>query len=203
MATHSSILAGKIPWTEEPDGLQSMGLQRIVHDCMTEEGERALGTQVLEIERKKVKSLSHVRLFVIPWPITCQAPPSIGFSRQEYQSGLPFPSPGDLPSPGIKPGSPTLQADSLPFEPPLEVEGKIPRNSQKIFQESQNLLLTSKNMTYKVKPSIKAEESLKPPVGEQETQDQKVSLAVKHLCPVTRPDNAFCTSNSSNGSSCK
>ena len=48
----------------------------------------------------------------------CQAPPSMGFSRQEYWSGLPFPSPGDLPEPGIKPRSPALQADSLPSEPP-------------------------------------------------------------------------------------
>ena len=46
--------------------------------------------------------------------VACQAPPSMGFSRQEYWSGLPFPSPGDLPSPGIEPGSPALQADSLP-----------------------------------------------------------------------------------------
>jgi len=63
MATHSSILAWKIPWTEEPGGLQSMG-----------------------------------------------------FSRQEYWSGLPFPSPGDLPNPGIKLRSLALQADSLPTE---------------------------------------------------------------------------------------
>jgi len=42
----------------------------------------------------------------------------MGFSRQEHWSGLPFPSPGDLPDPGIIPGSPTLQADSLPSEPP-------------------------------------------------------------------------------------
>ena len=47
-----------------------------------------------------------------------QAPPSMGFSRQECWSGLPFPSPGDLPNPGIKPGSPTLQADALPSAPP-------------------------------------------------------------------------------------
>ena len=49
--------------------------------------------------------------------ITCQAPLSMGFSRHEYWSGLPFPSPGDLPDPGIEPGSPALQADSLPTEP--------------------------------------------------------------------------------------
>ena len=48
-----------------------------------------------------------------PWTVACQAPQSIGFSRQEYWSGLPFPSPGDLPDPGIEPGTPALQADSL------------------------------------------------------------------------------------------
>ena len=50
------------------------------------------------------------------WTVARQAPLSIGFSRQEYWSGLPFPSPGDLSDPGIKPGSPELQADSLPTE---------------------------------------------------------------------------------------
>ena len=52
-----------------------------------------------------------------PWIIACQAPPSMGFSRQEYWSGLPFPSAGDLPNPGIEPGFSALQADSLPSEP--------------------------------------------------------------------------------------
>ena len=47
------------------------------------------------------------------WMVANQAPPPMGFSRQEYWSGLPFPSPGDLPDPGIKPGSPALQADAL------------------------------------------------------------------------------------------
>ena len=61
----------------------------------------------------KVKSLSRVRLFATPWTAAHQAPPSIGFSRQEYWSGLPFPSPGDLPDPGIEPRSPALQADAL------------------------------------------------------------------------------------------
>ena len=55
-----------------------------------------------------VKSLSRVRLFATPWTVANQAPPSMGFSRQEYWSGLPFPSPGDLPDPGMEPGSPTL-----------------------------------------------------------------------------------------------
>ena len=53
-----------------------------------------------------------------PWTVAHQAPPSMGFSRQEYWSGLPFSSPGDLPDPGIEPSSPTLQADYLLSEPP-------------------------------------------------------------------------------------
>ena len=62
--------------------------------------------------------LSHVRLFVTPWTVAHQAPPSMEFSRQEYWSGLPFPSPGNLPNSGFEPGSPALRADSLPSEPP-------------------------------------------------------------------------------------
>ena len=53
---------------------------------------------------------------MIPWTVACQAPLSMGFSRQEYWSELPFPSPEDLPDPGIELGSPALQADSLPTE---------------------------------------------------------------------------------------
>ena len=65
-----------------------------------------------------MKSLSHVRLFATPWTVAYQAPQSVEFSRQEYWSGLPFPSPGDLPNPGTEPEFPTLQADALPSEPP-------------------------------------------------------------------------------------
>ena len=65
-----------------------------------------------------MKPLSRVRLFATPWTIAHQAPPSMGFSRQEYWSGLPFPSPEDLPDRGIKPRSPALQADTLTSEPP-------------------------------------------------------------------------------------
>ena len=61
----------------------------------------------------KWKLLSRVWLFATPWTVQ-----SMGFSRPEYWSGQPFPSPGDLPNPGIKPRSPTLQACSLPAEPP-------------------------------------------------------------------------------------
>ena len=66
----------------------------------------------------EVKLLSRVRLFETPWTVAYQAPQSLEFSRQEYWSGLPLPSPGDLPNPGIKPGSPALQADALPSDPP-------------------------------------------------------------------------------------
>ena len=67
----------------------------------------------------KVKSLSCVQFFVTLWTVAYQALPSMGFSRQEYWSGLLFPSPGDPPNPGIKPGSPALQADTSPSgEPP-------------------------------------------------------------------------------------
>ena len=71
-----------------------------------------------QVKVKSEKSLSCVRLFVTPWTVACQAPMSTGYSRQEYWCGLPFPSPGDLPNPGIEPRSPALQADSLLFEPP-------------------------------------------------------------------------------------
>ena len=57
-------------------------------------------------------------LFAIPWTVACQAPLSMEFSRQEYWSGLPFPSPGDLPYPGIKHRSSALQSNSLPSKPP-------------------------------------------------------------------------------------
>ena len=68
--------------------------------------------------RMKVKSLSRVQLFATLWTVAHQAPPSMGFSRQEYWSRLPFPSPGDLPDPGTEPRSPTLQADALTSEQP-------------------------------------------------------------------------------------
>ena len=66
-----------------------------------------------------MKWLSCVRLFATPWTVAYQAPLSMGFSRQEYWSGLPFPSPGDLPDPGIEPGSPALQADAVTKSCPI------------------------------------------------------------------------------------
>ena len=65
-----------------------------------------------------MKSLSHVLLFATLWAVACQAPPSMGFSRQECWSGLLFPPPEDLPDPGTELRSPALRADSLLSEPP-------------------------------------------------------------------------------------
>ena len=65
-----------------------------------------------------MKSLSPVQLFATPWTVAYQAFPSMGFSRPEYWSGLPFPSPGDLPNPEIEPGSSALEAGTLTSEPP-------------------------------------------------------------------------------------
>ena len=70
--------------------------------------------------------LSHVGLFATPWTVAHQAPLSMGFSRQEYWSGLPFPSPGDLLDPGIEPMSPALAGRFFATEPP-----KKPASEQK------------------------------------------------------------------------
>ena len=67
--------------------------------------------------KSEKKSLSRVQLFVTPWTVAHQAPLAMEFSRQEYWSGQPFPSPGDLTNPGIEPGCPALEADSLLSEP--------------------------------------------------------------------------------------
>ena len=80
-----------------------------------------MSTLTISIQKScllKMKSLSCVQLFATPWTVACQVPLSMGFSRQEYWSGLQFPSPGDLPDPGIKLVFPTLPADSLPSKPP-------------------------------------------------------------------------------------
>ena len=115
MATHSSVLAWRIPCTEETEGLQSLGLQT---------ARPAWATNIFPFLyhftffKVKVKSFSCVWLFGTPLTVAYQASPSMGFSRQEYWNGLPFPSPGDLPDPGIKSRSPRLEADTLTSEPP-------------------------------------------------------------------------------------
>ena len=74
--------------------------------------------------------LSHSAIsdsFTTPWTVAHQAPLSMGFLRQDYWSGLPFPSPGDLPDPGIKPGSPALVGRFFTTEPPGNPENRVPR----------------------------------------------------------------------------
>ena len=66
----------------------------------------------------ELSHFSHVQLFVTPWTVACQAPPSMGFSRQAYWSGLPFPTPGDLPNPGIETETPAMAGRFFTTEPP-------------------------------------------------------------------------------------
>ena len=114
------MLSTPVFWPGEFHGQYSpWGSQRVGHRwatfniCL-----RGVGRASSLFSCVKVKLLSLVRLFVTPWTVAYQAPLSMGFSRQECWSGLPFLSPRDLPDPGIKPGSPALQADALPSEPP-------------------------------------------------------------------------------------
>ena len=105
-------------WTEG-DNVETQGIDS-VHEACTHPSSRSLGKnqpcQPLGFqlsppeprERKKVKLLSLVRLLVTPWIVTHQDPLSMGFSRQDYWRGWPFPSPGDLPEPGTGPRSPAL-----------------------------------------------------------------------------------------------
>ena len=86
-------------------GVQKTGWR---HEILLQSLPKGSYTPGLLASKVKVKSLSRVRLFAIPWTIAYHAPPSMGFSRQEYWSGLPFPSPEDLPYPGIKAGYPAL-----------------------------------------------------------------------------------------------
>ena len=86
-----------------------------------------------------MKSLSRVRLFATPWTVAYQAPPSMGFSRQEYWSGLPFPSPRDLPNPGIEPRSPEFQADDLTSEPPGKPQYNTYSNAQILYEMSSSI----------------------------------------------------------------
>ena len=94
-------------------------------------------------------NFSHVWLFATPWTVARQAPLSLEFSRQEYWSGLPFPSPGDLPDPGIKPGAPVLQVDSLPSEP----LGKPPGKEDSVSSVHLNFLGNSFKI-YKINISV-------------------------------------------------
>ena len=91
-------------------------------------------------ELSEVKSLSRVQCYATPWTVAHQAPPSMGFSRREYWSGLPFPSPEDLPNPGIEPRSPALRADALTSEPPWIRVGELDSVNHYIYHCGQESL---------------------------------------------------------------
>ena len=94
-----------------------------------------------------MRSLSRVQLFVTLWTVAYQAPLSMGFSRQEHWSGLPFPSPGDLHDPGIEPGSPALQADALTSEPPGKVLKKVKSRKIHVLSFELDIKTTLKRCT--------------------------------------------------------
>ena len=118
----SRILAWRSPWTEEPvnssswDHKESDMTERLPHFTEADGNHEVFDFTPSPFSRK-VKSLSRVRLFATLWTVAHQAP-SMGFSRQEYWSGLPFTSPRYLLDPGIEPRSPALRADALTSEPP-------------------------------------------------------------------------------------
>ena len=104
--------------------------------------------------KENVAALDHARFFATPWTVAHQAPLSMGFSRQQYWSGLPFHPPGDLPDPGFKPESPALQAASLPATPSGKPQkkmvwtklGKNFKNIFKYFKKKELHLMNNKYM---------------------------------------------------------
>ena len=98
-----------------------------------------------KVKVKVKSSFSRIQLFATPWTVAYQAPPSMEFSRQEYWSGLPFLSPGDLPNPGFEPRSPALQADTLLSKPPRKpskvvVDASVWVESAAVFQTTSPML---------------------------------------------------------------
>ena len=115
MASHFSVLAWRIPWTEEPGGLRSLESQRVRHNWATNT-HKILYVCVCTCTCVQ-RHFSHAQLFVTLWTIAHQAPLSMGFSRQEYWSGLPCSPPGNLPDPGIRPASLMSSALAVGFWP--------------------------------------------------------------------------------------
>ena len=106
-----------------------------------------------------VQSLSHVRLFATPWTVACQAPLSMGFSRQEYWSGLPFTSPGDLPNSVIKPASPALAGGFFTTEPPGKLHPTVipdPFSLGRIYTQASLVAQMVKNLPVKQETRIRS-----------------------------------------------
>ena len=134
------------------------------------------------------KSLSHVWLFATPWTVTPQTSLSMGFPRQEYWSGLPFPSPGDLPDTGMEPGFPALQEILCHMslhcldveEPKIHItQWKKPIQKGYLWYNS-NTLLSGKGKTReKIKRSVFTRNE-----GRWISRTQKIFKAVKVFCMV-------------------
>ena len=122
---------GYIPGCNHSLSIGSLLFVYLFTRMKTSRGKEGKGEVKGEVREPKYSSLSCVQLFLTPWTTAHQAPLSMGFPRQEYWSGLPFPSLGDLPDPGIKPRSPAFQADSLPTEPPGKLKGAKQRKKKK------------------------------------------------------------------------
>ena len=141
MATASSVLAWENPCSEEPGRLQSLGLQE---SDMTE---RLSHHDHLQLFFASLHSQRHTQVqhplllglfscqdvsasFVISWTVACQAPLSMRFPKQEYWSGVPFPSPGVLPDPGIEPTSVALVGRFFTTEPPRMPEASLGKSQR-------------------------------------------------------------------------
>ena len=128
-----------------------------------------------------VKSFSRVWLFATPWTVAYKAPLSMEFSRQEYWSGFPLPSPGDLPNPGIEPGSPSLQADALSSEPQ--------RKHWKITKKICILIYSKKNSIM----ALIHDEDLYPSIWHR---FKKKKVKVAQSCPTLQPHGLYSSWNS-------
>ena len=122
-------------------GLLSLGMQRVRHDWATKQ--QYILARVCRFGTPRVGVSHSVVLdsLLPPWMVVCQAPRSMEVSRQEYCSGLLFPSPGDLPDTGIEPWSPALQADSLPSEPPGKPICTLNYNAKSSIPSSESMEL--------------------------------------------------------------
>ena len=130
------------------------------------------------------ESVSCVWLFATPWTVAHQAPLSMVFSRHEYWSGLPFPSPGDLPDSGVKsrsPASSALQAGSLPFEPPGKPHWAIP--TVYFGNSVQSLLFKCKHLKVRVYFFLRAHEFIDPLLRQSfdEKREERECFTIKGL----------------------
>ena len=106
-----------------------------------------------------VQLLSHIWLFATPWTVACQAPLSMGFSRQEYWSGLPSTSPGDLPNSVIKPASPALAGGFFTTEPPGKLHPTVkpdPFSLGRIYTQASLMAQMVKNLPAKQETRIRS-----------------------------------------------